>query len=124
MTLLATHLTRPFPRRPYGSQREQAREIGGVVGGIAGAKLVLGDFNGAPWGYVLRTIEARGNVRAVSGPGGTWPSVLPGQLRIPIDHVMAGPGLSFVSRRVLPGTGSDHVPVVVEVAVTDPSQCQ
>jgi endonuclease/exonuclease/phosphatase (EEP) superfamily protein YafD len=123
MTLLATHLTRPFPHRPYGSQREQAREIGGVVGGIAGAKLVFGDFNGAPWAYVVRTIEARGNVRAVSGPGGTWPSALPSQLRIPIDHVMAGPGLSFVSRRVLPATGSDHVPVVVEVAVTDPSQC-
>jgi endonuclease/exonuclease/phosphatase (EEP) superfamily protein YafD len=124
MTLLATHLTRPFPHRPYESQREQAREIGSVVGGIAGAKLVLGDFNGAPWAYVVRTIETRGNVRAVSGPGGTWPSVLPAQLRIPIDHVMAGPGLRFVSRLVLPGTGSDHVPVVVEVAVTDPSQCR
>lgn len=124
MTLLATHLTRPFPHRPYESQREQAREIGGIVGGIAGAKLVLGDFNGAPWGYVVGAIEALGNVRAASGPGGTWPSVLPGQLRIPIDHVMAGPGLRFASRRVLAGTGSDHVPVLVEIAVTNPSQCR
>lgn len=124
MTLVATHLTRPFPHRPYESQREQAREIGSVVGAIAGAKLVLGDFNAAPWGYVVRTIEARGNVRAALGPSGTWPSILPGQLRIPIDHVMAGPGLSFVSRQVLPSTGSDHLPVVAEVAVTDPSQCR
>lgn len=124
MTLLATHMTRPFPHRPYESQREQARELGGVAGGIAGAKLVLGDFNAAPWGYVVRTIEARGGVLAATGSGGTWPSVAPRQLRIPIDHVMAGPGLSFVSRQLLPGTGSDHVPVLVEVAVTDPSRCR
>lgn len=124
LTLIATHMTRPFPHRPYESQREQAREIGGVVGGIAGAKLVLGDFNAAPWGYVVRTIETRGNVRAASGPGGTWPSVFPAQLRIPIDHMMAGPGLSFVSRQVLPSTGSDHVPVLAEIAVTDPAQCR
>lgn len=124
LTLIATHMTRPFPHRPYGSQREQAREIGSVVGSIAGAKVVLGDFNGATWGYVVRTIEARGNVRAATGAGGTWPSVLPEQLRIPIDHVMVGPGLKVASRTVLPATGSDHRPVLVEIAVTDPSQCR
>lgn len=124
MTLIATHMTRPFPHRPYASQREQAREIGGVVGGITGAKLLLGDFNGAPWGYVVRTIEARGNVRAATGSGGTWPSIVPRQLRIPIDHVMVSPGLSVASRRVLPGTGSDHAPVIVDVAVTDPALCR
>ena len=124
LTLIATHMTRPFPNRPYGSQREQAWEIGGVVGSIVGAKLVLGDFNAAPWGYVVRTIETRGRVRAATGSAGTWPSVLPGQLRIPIDHMMAGPGLSFVSRTVLPSAGSDHLPVLAEIAVTDPGQCR
>jgi endonuclease/exonuclease/phosphatase (EEP) superfamily protein YafD len=124
MTLISTHMTRPFPNRPYWGQSAQAREIGGAVGRIAGAKLLLGDFNAAPWGYVVRTIEARGDVSAATGPGGTWPSVFPAQLRIPIDHVMAGPGLRVASRRLLPGTGSDHVPVVVEVAVTDPAQCR
>jgi endonuclease/exonuclease/phosphatase (EEP) superfamily protein YafD len=44
-------------------------------------------------------------------------------MRIPIDHMMAGPGLSFVSRQVLPRIGSDHAPVLAEIAVTDPSQC-
>ncbi len=124
LTVLATHMTRPFPHRPYGSQREQAREIGSVVGLIPGAKLVLGDFNAAPWGYVVRTIEARGNVRAATGASGTWPSALPGQLRIPIDHMLVSPGLSFVSRSVLPGAGSDHLPVLAEIAVTDPTQCR
>lgn len=124
LTLLATHMTRPFPNRPYWAQRAQAREIGSAVGLIPGAKLVLGDFNAAPWGYVMRTIAARGGVKVLTGSGGTWPSVVIPQLRIPIDHMLVGPGLSFVSREVLPRIGSDHAPVLAEIAVTDPAQCR
>lgn len=124
MTLVTTHMTRPFPNAPYWAQRAQAEEIGTAVGLIPGAKLVLGDFNAAPWGYVIRTIERRGRVTALTGAGGTWPAALPLQLRIPIDHVLASDGLSFVSRTVLPSVGSDHAPVLAEVAVTDPSRCR
>ena len=124
LTLVATHLTRPFPWPPYWSQRAQAEEIGTAVGLVPGAKLVLGDFNAAPWGYVIHTIEERGDVKVLTGAGGTWPSALPQQLRIPIDHMLAGPGLSFVSRKVMPPAGSDHVAVVAEGAVTDRTQCR
>lgn len=123
MKLFATHMTRPFPNRPWWAQRAQAEEIGRDVGAWPGAKLVLGDFNAAPWGYVMRTIAERGNVEVLTGAGGTWPSRLPPQLRIPIDNMLAGPGLSFVSRDVLPKIGSDHLPVVAEIAVTDPAEC-
>jgi endonuclease/exonuclease/phosphatase (EEP) superfamily protein YafD len=124
MTLIATHMTRPFPNRPYGAQRAQAEEIGANVGAHAGAKLVLGDFNAAPWGYVIHTIAQNGAMKVLTGAGGTWPSALPPQLRIPIDNMIASEGLSFVSRRVLPKLGSDHLPVLAEIAVTDPAQCK
>lgn len=124
MMVFATHMTRPFPIGSNEAQRAQAREIGNEVAAWDGAKLVLGDFNGAPWGYVMRTISSRGNVDILTGAGGTWPSYLPQRLRIPIDHMLAGPGLSFVSRRILPPIGSDHAPVLAEIAVTDPSKCR
>lgn len=124
MTLVTTHMTRPFPNAPFWAQRAQAEEIGSAVGLIPGAKLVLGDFNAAPWGYVIRTIEERGRVKALTGAGGTWPTALPAQLRIPIDHVLASEGLSFVSRTVMPSAGSDHAPVLAEIAVTDGSRCR
>jgi endonuclease/exonuclease/phosphatase (EEP) superfamily protein YafD len=117
-------MTRPFPNAPYWAQRAQAEEIGSAVGLIPGAKLVLGDFNAAPWGYVIRTIEKRGHVTVLTGPGGTWPTALPSQLRIPIDHMLASEGLSFAGRTVLPSVGSDHAPVLADVAVTDPGQCR
>lgn len=124
LTLFATHMTRPFPNRPYWAQRAQAEEIGGDVGSSAGAKLVVGDFNAAPWGHVMGTIMQRGGVDVLTGWGGTWPSALPSQLRVPIDNMLAGPGLSFVSRRVLPTMGSDHLPVLAEIAVTDRAACR
>lgn len=124
LTLFATHMTRPFPKRPFWAQRAQAEEIGGDVAAVTGAKLVLGDFNGAPWGYVMRTIADRGGVSILTGSGGTWPSALPAALRIPIDNILAGPGLSFVSREVLPQLGSDHTPVLAQVAVTDRTKCR
>jgi endonuclease/exonuclease/phosphatase (EEP) superfamily protein YafD len=123
LKMFATHMTRPFPNRPWSAQRAQAEEIAKDVAVWPGAKLVLGDFNAAPWGHVIRTIEVGGNVSVLTGAGGTWPSLLPPQMRIPIDHMLAGPGLTFVSRQVLPKIGSDHLPVVGEIAVTDPSQC-
>ncbi|MCE9650195.1 MAG: endonuclease/exonuclease/phosphatase family protein [Parvibaculum sp.] len=124
LTLFATHMTRPFPNRPYWAQRAQAEEIGSDVAAPSGAKLVVGDFNAAPWGYVMQTIAKRGGVNVLTGAGGTWPSTLPPQLRIPIDNVLASPGLSFVSRQVLPKLGSDHLPVLAEIAVTDHSACR
>jgi endonuclease/exonuclease/phosphatase (EEP) superfamily protein YafD len=123
-TLFATHLTRPFPNRPFWAQRSQAREIGADVGAVPGAKLVVGDFNAAPWGYIMRTIGERGGVEILTGAGGTWPSGLAPQLRIPIDNMLAGEGLTFVSRRVLPAVGSDHLPVLAEIAVGDAAACR
>lgn len=124
LMLYATHLTRPFPNRPFWAQRAQAEEIAADVAAWPGAKLILGDFNAAPWGYVMRTIADVGNVHVLTGEGGTWHSRLPTAFSIPIDHIAAGPGLSFVSRKVLPQMGSDHLPVMAEVAVTDPTQCR
>jgi endonuclease/exonuclease/phosphatase (EEP) superfamily protein YafD len=124
LTLIATHMTRPFPNQPYSAQREQAREIAANVGSRGGAKLVVGDFNAAPWSYIVQTIAQHGAMQVLTGDGGTWPSILPPQLRIPIDNMIASDGLSFVSRRVLPRAGSDHLPVLGEIAVTDPAKCQ
>lgn len=123
MSLVLVHLTRPYPFDSPQAQRVQANAMGSEVAAWQGAKLVLGDFNAAPWGYVMQTIAAKGGVSLLTGSGGTWPSVLPKQMRIPIDHMLAGPGLQFVGREVMGAAGSDHVPLFAEIAVTDASQC-
>ena len=47
------------------------------------------------------------------GVQATWPTGNP-LLRIPIDHCLHSPAIRIVDRRVLPGAGSDHFPLVVD----------
>lgn len=124
MTVYATHLTRPYPFTSPHDQMRQAREVANEVAAFPHAKLLVGDFNAAPWGAVMQSMATRAGLSILSGPGGTWPVSLPKQTRIPIDHMLAGPGLAFVRREVLPAAGSDHAPVLATVAVADPSRCK
>jgi endonuclease/exonuclease/phosphatase (EEP) superfamily protein YafD len=122
-TLVMAHLTRPYPFDETTAQKEQAIAIASEAAAWPGAKLVVGDFNAAPWGSIVKTIVSRGKLSVLTGPGGTWPAYLPKQMRIPIDHMFAGPGLRFVKREVLGAAGSDHAPVFAEVVVSEPSKC-
>lgn len=79
--------------------------------------LVLADLNATPWSNALGPFERIGlrNARRGHAVGATWPSGRP-WLAIPIDHVLMGSGLVSVDFRVGPRIGSDHKPIVVELA--------
>lgn len=123
MRIYATHLTRPFPFTSPEAQIRQAREVANEVAAFPEAKLLIGDFNAAPWGHVMQSIAARADLKLLAGAGGTWPVSLPRQMRIPIDHMLAGDGLAFTKRDVLAAAGSDHAPVLATVAVVEPQKC-
>jgi len=123
VTVHAIHLARPFPFNAPEAQISQARDVARVVSEGRAARLVVGDFNAAPWGRTMQAIIAPARLQLLPGAGGTWPVTLPRQMRIPIDHLAAGEGLSFLKREVLPRAGSDHAPVLASIGVTDPSRC-
>lgn len=119
LTLFAAHLTLPFPFNRYGRQPEQAAEVAGAVKAPAGARLLVGDFNAASWGATMIHISDAAGLTTLTGPGGSWPSFLPRQMGIPIDHVLASPELAFLSRELVAVTGSDHRAVLTEIAFKD-----
>jgi endonuclease/exonuclease/phosphatase (EEP) superfamily protein YafD len=85
--------------------------------------IVLGDLNAAPWSPShLRFESQAGLSNAARGLGWfpSWPTNLP-WLRVPIDHCLLSPGLRAVSVRVGRNVGSDHFPVIVEVARAKPA---
>jgi endonuclease/exonuclease/phosphatase (EEP) superfamily protein YafD len=45
----------------------------------------------------------------------TWPTPLPAPLRVPIDTVFVGGGLSLRDLHAGPDLGSDHLPVIAEI---------
>ena len=97
------------------------------VGGLApsGARpipvLILGDFNATPWCPPLRHLLSDADLRSAATDHATlfasWPAPIP-FLRIPLDQALISPDLACVSYRVGPDIGSDHFPLILEIAPT------
>jgi endonuclease/exonuclease/phosphatase (EEP) superfamily protein YafD len=84
--------------------------------------LLAGDFNAADWSASVRDIETAGGFSAMPRLGPTWlvrsaPDVLRRWVGLPIDHVLAKPGVVLLDVRRLDDVGSDHLPVLVDFAI-------
>lgn len=111
------HNVSPFERPailPIGGELDA---LAGRVKRDEGSTLVVGDLNctdGSPhFGRFLRAsglLDSRlGFGRQPSWPAWSW-------YRIAIDHAFLTPDLAVVDRRLGPAIGSDHFPVILEVA--------
>jgi endonuclease/exonuclease/phosphatase (EEP) superfamily protein YafD len=108
------------PMSPVGAEYIKRRnlQIAALArhAGAAQVPLVLaGDLNLTVWNDAYRPlVDVAGlhNARAGYGIGATWPAI--GPLGVPIDHILASPGVRLRNFRVLSGIGSDHLPVAAE----------
>ena len=82
--------------------------------------LVTGDFNSSPTGY------RDGLMRSATGllpnpesfpPRGTWPSLFPPFLRLPLDRAWASEQISYSAGEVLTDIGSDHRPLLMRFSL-------
>lgn len=77
--------------------------------------VMAGDFNLTMWNRGYRPLVKLGgliNAREGHGIAPTWPAI--GPFGVPIDHVLATPGVELREFRVLDGIGSDHLPIFAE----------
>ena len=85
-----------------------------------GAFLVAGDLNATPWSWVFRNLEHSSDLSNTGvgfGIQATYPATGNPLTRIPIDHVLASSAFAVRSRILGPATGSDHLPVIVDLAL-------
>jgi hypothetical protein len=61
-------------------------------------------------GELISTLDGRGNQ-------GTWPTHLPMPWLLPIDHCLHSLEWDCVAREIGPETGSDHLPLLVSLAL-------
>lgn len=116
LTVVALHGARPLSeaairKRQLAQAARFAAEAGGRV-------VLLGDLNVTPWSPLFDDLLSVGGLRdSALGRGitQTWLSGWP-FLGLPIDHVLVGSGIVALSRRVGPDVGSDHFPVIVDLA--------
>ena len=121
-TVVGLHAANPLhPRSP------QRRDVQLALAGAAakrapgGRAAVLGDLNTTPWGPEFGALLIAGGLRDASlghGLRATWLSTNP-LLGLPIDHILVGDGLAVQGYRLGPDFGSDHFPVIADLAFID-----
>jgi endonuclease/exonuclease/phosphatase (EEP) superfamily protein YafD len=118
-TLIGVHLRSPTSGWRAGSRSYQLGELAERRAAIGGPLAIAGDFNITPYSPLFSewltetglTDSRRGRTLSPS-----WPTYLP-VLGIPIDHCVVSDEIRVVSHRRLPGFGSDHYPILVELAI-------
>ena len=98
-------------------QSMQAAVLSEYVSTLKPDRIVMGDFNSVPWGELQATFRAAAGLENRGALTPSWPAWAPAPLRIPIDQVFVGGALGIRSLATGPNLGSDHLPIVAEIAV-------
>jgi endonuclease/exonuclease/phosphatase (EEP) superfamily protein YafD len=119
VTLLGVHLRSPGTPRRAAQRNRQLELLAERASAARNPVIVTGDFNISPYSpyyadWLART--ALTDVRRGRTPRPSWPTFLP-ILGIPIDHCFVSSDIAIIGERGLPGFGSDHYPMVVELAL-------
>lgn len=117
--LVAIH-TLPPAGAEYSRQRnQQLTEVAALLKGNP-RTVLCGDLNLTPYSRWFPDLLEKSGLRSTAPAySPTWMRSNP-QFAIPIDHVLLSPDLTLASRRVGPSLGSDHIPLIVEIAEAKP----
>jgi endonuclease/exonuclease/phosphatase (EEP) superfamily protein YafD len=118
LTVIALHSPRPdFSRGKL--QNETFSLVGERAAAIADRRvIVMGDLNSTPYSHRFKDLARRGGLAdaAIGAPWRTtWISRFP-PFGLTLDHVLVGSAFRPVLRHVADDIGSDHFPLIVDVA--------
>jgi endonuclease/exonuclease/phosphatase (EEP) superfamily protein YafD len=121
VTVIATHPIPPVSAETAHDNLRQLVAVGDLAASIRGPRIVIGDLNATPWSRPFAALLTRSGLRdsrAGFGVGVSFPAAPSwlAPLRIPIDHALVSADLAVLDRRVERDVGSDHLPVVLDVA--------
>jgi endonuclease/exonuclease/phosphatase (EEP) superfamily protein YafD len=111
--LWLVHPTMPFVRKDL----PELPALGAVVGRTPGSRIVIGDLNtteGSPWFADFVRATGLRDSRLGFGRQPSWPADMP--YRITLEHALVSADLAVVTRRLGPEIGSDHLPLILELA--------
>ena len=118
-TLIGVHLRSPTSGWRAGQRNWQYELLARRRAQIDGPLLVTGDFNTTPYSPYFTDWLARtglADTRAGRGLTWSWPTFLP-FVGIPIDHCVVSDEFRVIAERRLPAFGSDHFPILTELAL-------
>lgn len=114
--LTAWHPMPPISQYAHTKRNYQLQTLAKAARASGQPAIVAGDLNATPWSNAFSKLDQAG-LRRATGLTPTWPAIGYGWIGIPIDHVLVTQQWSVVQREVGPNLGSDHLPVIVRIAL-------
>lgn len=117
-SVILTHPIPPVSATALAQQQAHLDAVGELARMTMAPLVVMGDFNATPWSHPFRRLLDRSGLcdsRAGFGVQATFPASS-AIVRIPIDHLLASCSVGVRERRVGADVGSDHLPVIVDLA--------
>jgi endonuclease/exonuclease/phosphatase (EEP) superfamily protein YafD len=121
VSILGIHPLSPTTEGTAALRDAQLSFAGRWAADVSGPTVVAGDFNAGPWSHGFRELADDGDLRDSQRGFGLQPSFPAGSspaIRVAIDHVLVSEEVAVVDRTLGPALGSDHFPVMVDLAIT------
>jgi len=119
VAFVTTHPTPPIGRFGFEGRNEQLVDVAATMNTISGPRALIGDLNTTMWGHHYKAlVQETGLVNARRGFGviPSWPTQLPFAM-IPLDQCLVSSDFTVLDIRTGPRIGSDHLPLIVELAL-------
>lgn len=119
ITVLGVHLHWPFGPTNSRWRNQELEGIASFAAATSGPLIVAGDFNVTPWSSHFRDAldrSALNDCAAGHGLAPSWPAQAP-PFGIRIDHCWASKHWRATDVRIGPGLGSDHLPLIADLAL-------
>jgi len=116
---VTTHPIPPIGKLGFDARNEQLDDIGERIAALDGPTVLIGDLNTAMWGHHYKKLVSEtglANAREGFGIIPTWPRQIPFAM-IPIDQCLVSDDLAVLDIRSGPPIGSDHLPLIVTLAL-------
>jgi endonuclease/exonuclease/phosphatase (EEP) superfamily protein YafD len=116
----AIHVLPPSSRANWIDRNQALNELAVKIQTQQQPLIVVGDLNTTSWSAAFGDFVAATDLDDTRVGFGVQPTFPSDRLvvRIPIDHCLVSSTISVIDRHVGPNIGSDHLPVVIDLAVT------
>jgi endonuclease/exonuclease/phosphatase (EEP) superfamily protein YafD len=109
----------PSDMDSFRSRNEQLARVAAFMRDQPNPRILVGDLNTTMWSssYAeFASVSKLGNCRRGFGVLPTFPMDQLPLLRVPLDHCLVSPDLAVLDCRLGNPAGSDHAPLIVELA--------
>ncbi len=120
LQFVAAHTLPPMSVAAQSARDEHLTRMIAFAKTRADPLIIVGDLNTTMWSPSHRRLcDELGltNTRRGFGILPSWPANLPSVMRIPIDHCLVSDGITVLDCRLGPDIGSDHLPLIIDLAV-------